>query len=69
MRHPHWGVVEPAYFIPHDGDPHFQQLSEFVISQAIADWRNFVAEYGPIDVSINLPISFLQNPTAVEYLY
>ena len=69
MRHPHWGVVEPAYFIPHDGDPHFQQLSEFVISQAIADWRSFVAEYGPIDLAINLPISFLQNATAVEYLY
>jgi len=47
MRHPHWGIVEPAYFIPHDGDPHFQQLSEFVISQAIADWRNFVAELVP----------------------
>ncbi len=69
MRHPHWGVVEPAYFIPDDGDPHFQALSEFVISQAIADWRHFVTEYGRIDVSINLPISFLQNPASLEYLY
>lgn len=69
MRHPYWGVVEPAYFIPADGDPCFQELSEFVISQAIADWRNFVAEYGPVDISINLPISFLQNATSVAYLY
>ena len=57
MRHPLWGIVEPAYFIPDDGDPHFQALSEFVISQATADWRrNLVAEYGRIGISINLPI-------------
>ena len=58
MRHPHWGIVEPAYFIPDDRDPNFQVLSEFVISQATTDWRNFAAEYGRIDVSMNLPFSF-----------
>jgi EAL domain-containing protein (putative c-di-GMP-specific phosphodiesterase class I) len=69
MRHPRWGIVEPAYFIPDDRDPNFQALSEFVISQATADWRNFVAEYGRIDISINLPISFLQSTGSVRYLY
>ena len=69
MRHPYWGIVEPAYFVPDDGDPHFQALSEFVISQATADWRNFVTEYGRIDISINLPISFLQSSASVRYLY
>lgn len=69
MRHPHWGVVEPAYFIPNDGDPHFDALSQFVISQVVADWRNFVAEYRPVDISINLPISFLQNAASMLYLY
>ena len=69
MRHPHWGIVEPAYFVPDDGDPHFQALSEFVISQATADWRNFVTEYGRIDISINLPISFLQSSASMRYLY
>jgi EAL domain-containing protein (putative c-di-GMP-specific phosphodiesterase class I) len=69
MRHPHLGIVEPAYFIPDDGDPHFQALSEFVINQATADWRNFVAEHGRIDISINLPIAFLQNTASVRYLY
>ena len=29
MRHPAWGVVPPAYFIPDELDPHFQSLSEF----------------------------------------
>ncbi len=69
VRHPSWGVVEPAYFIPDSGDPHFRQLSEFVISHAIADWRYFLTEYGSIDISINLPISFLQSPAALAYLY
>jgi len=69
MRHPHWGIVEPAYFIPDDRDPNFQVLSEFVISQATTDWRNFAAEYGRIDISMNLPFSFLQSTASVRYLY
>ncbi|MGY4299154.1 hypothetical protein ACVWXN_007249 [Bradyrhizobium sp. i1.4.4] len=31
MRHPTWGVVPPAYFIAEPHDPHFRELSEFVI--------------------------------------
>jgi EAL domain-containing protein (putative c-di-GMP-specific phosphodiesterase class I) len=69
MRHPYWGVVEPACFIPDDGDPHFQALSQFVISQTIADWRYLLTERGSVDISINLPISFLQNPASLGYLY
>jgi EAL domain len=69
MRHPSWGVIEPAYFIPDSRDPHMLQLSEFVIRQAIADWRYFLTQYGSIDIAINLPISFLQKPDALEYLY
>jgi hypothetical protein len=38
MRHPHFGILQPASFIPEDGDPRFQALSQFVIDQAIADW-------------------------------
>jgi len=69
MRHPDWGVVEPAYFIPDDGDPHFRALSEFVINQAMADWRIFATDYGPLDISINLPISFLNNAACMQYLF
>ncbi|MHC2279069.1 transposase-like protein [Bradyrhizobium diazoefficiens] len=39
MRHPAWGAVPPAYFIPDESDPHFHALSEFVIARAIEDWR------------------------------
>jgi EAL domain-containing protein (putative c-di-GMP-specific phosphodiesterase class I) len=68
IRHPTWGVVPPAYFIPDDGDPHFSALSEFVISRAVDDWRYFVAQYGRIEIAINLPIAFLQDPESVKSL-
>jgi CheY-like chemotaxis protein len=68
MRHPTWGVVTPAYFIPDDGDPQFRALSEFVIDQVIHDWHDFVAQRGPIEIAINLPIAFFQDPESVRGL-
>jgi EAL domain-containing protein (putative c-di-GMP-specific phosphodiesterase class I)/CheY-like chemotaxis protein len=68
MRHPAWGVVPPAYFIPEDDDPHFQRLSEFVIDRAAQDWRYLLAQQSPTDISINLPVSFLRNRHAVRDL-
>lgn len=68
MRHPTWGTVPPAYFIPDVGDPHFRALSEFVISRAVADWRNFVTEYGHVEIAVNLPLTFFQDPMAIENL-
>ena len=68
MRHPTWGTVPPAYFIPDGGDPHFRALSEFVISRAVGDWRNFVSEYGHIEIAVNLPVTFFQDPMAIENL-
>jgi EAL domain-containing protein (putative c-di-GMP-specific phosphodiesterase class I)/CheY-like chemotaxis protein len=68
MRHPAWGVVPPAYFIPEDDDPHFLRLSEFVIDRATEDWRYLLAQQSPTDISINLPVSFLKNRQAVRDL-
>jgi EAL domain-containing protein (putative c-di-GMP-specific phosphodiesterase class I) len=68
LRHPAWGVVPPASFIPDDKDPQFKGLSEFVIGRALEDWHYFVGQYGPVDISINLPISFLKNPASVSGL-
>jgi EAL domain-containing protein (putative c-di-GMP-specific phosphodiesterase class I) len=65
MRHPTWGVVPPAYFVDDDKDPHFRALSEFVIGRAIEDWRYFLEQQGPIDLSVNLPVSFLADRQAV----
>jgi hypothetical protein len=40
-------------------------LSEFFINQAVADWHCFVSEFGPIELAINLPLSFLTSDGAV----
>jgi EAL domain-containing protein (putative c-di-GMP-specific phosphodiesterase class I)/CheY-like chemotaxis protein len=69
MRHPAWGVVPPAYFIPEDDDPHFLRLSEFVIDRATEDWRYLLEQQSPTDISINLPVSFLKNREGVRDLY
>jgi EAL domain-containing protein (putative c-di-GMP-specific phosphodiesterase class I) len=69
IRHPTWGIVPPAYFIPNDGDPHFRELSQFVIAQAIDDWRYFVSQHGPLEIAINLPIAFLQDSESIKWLY
>jgi EAL domain-containing protein (putative c-di-GMP-specific phosphodiesterase class I)/CheY-like chemotaxis protein len=68
MRHPAWGVVPPAYFIRDDKDPHYRALSEFVIGRAIEDWRYLLEQQGPVDLSINLPVSFLRDPETVRDL-
>ncbi len=68
MRHPAWGVVPPAYFIRDEMDPHFRSLCEFVIGRAIDDWRYLLVQQGPVDLSINLPVSFLSDCEAVRHL-
>jgi EAL domain-containing protein (putative c-di-GMP-specific phosphodiesterase class I)/CheY-like chemotaxis protein len=65
IRHPAWGVVPPAYFIPDDGDPHFRALSEYVISTAITDWGGFAARQGPMRIAINLPVAYLAEPKSI----
>ena len=68
MRHPAWGVVPPAYFIPDDKIRIFARLSEFVIGRAIEDWRYLLESQGPVDLSINLPVSFFGDTQAVRDL-
>jgi EAL domain-containing protein (putative c-di-GMP-specific phosphodiesterase class I) len=68
MRHPAWGVVPPAYFIRDDKDPHFRALSKFMIGRAVEDWRYLLERQGPVDLSINLPVSFLGDREAVRNL-
>lgn len=68
MRHPTWGTLPPAYFIPDGDDPHFGALSAFVTTQAVKDWRYFVTEYGHVEIAINLPVTFFEHPMAIENL-
>ncbi len=68
MRHPTWGVVPPAYFIPEAHDPHFRDLSEFVIERALQDWHYLLERQSAVDLSINLPAPYLREPQAVRDL-
>jgi EAL domain-containing protein (putative c-di-GMP-specific phosphodiesterase class I)/CheY-like chemotaxis protein len=68
MRHPTWGVVPPANFLPESDDPYFRRLSEFVIDRAMEDWRYLLEELCPTDISINLPVFFLANHQSVRDL-
>jgi EAL domain-containing protein (putative c-di-GMP-specific phosphodiesterase class I) len=68
MRHLQLGIVQPAGFMPRMGERLLPALSQFVIAQELADWRYFLAEHRPLDLSINLPISFLDDLTSFAYL-
>jgi EAL domain-containing protein (putative c-di-GMP-specific phosphodiesterase class I) len=65
MRHPAWGIVPPAGFIPDSRDPSFRRFSEFVIARVLDDWHSFVEQQGPIEISVNLPVAFLKDRSAV----
>jgi EAL domain-containing protein (putative c-di-GMP-specific phosphodiesterase class I) len=68
MRHPTWGIVAPAYFLPDDGDPNLCAVSEFVISQAVADWRYFVSENHGVEIAINMPATCLEDANLIKNL-
>jgi EAL domain-containing protein (putative c-di-GMP-specific phosphodiesterase class I) len=68
LRHPTWGIVPPACFLPDPDDPSFRKLSEFVITRAMSDWQYFLDAYGNVELAINLPIAFLQDPDSLDTL-
>jgi EAL domain-containing protein (putative c-di-GMP-specific phosphodiesterase class I) len=67
VRHPTWGIIAPAYFLSDKDDPFLSILSQFVIGRAVEDWRNFI-QHQAIEISINLPITFFQDPKSVAIL-
>lgn len=68
VRHPTWGVIEPAGFLPAKDDPFMCALSDFVIGRAIEDWRKFVGHSRNVEIAINLPTSFFQTPESIARL-
>jgi EAL domain-containing protein (putative c-di-GMP-specific phosphodiesterase class I) len=48
VRHPTWGVVVLAYFIPAADDPYLHALSRFVIARALADSTQFAGANHPV---------------------
>ena len=69
VRHPTWGLVTPAYYIPADGDPYYHALSQFVIMHAMADWMRFAADGKRIDISVNLPSPVLEDPDFIAHVF
>ena len=67
VRHPTWGVILPEYFLPDKDDPYLCVLSDFVIGRVVDDWRNFIQRRN-IELAINLPITFFQDPKSVTNL-
>jgi EAL domain-containing protein (putative c-di-GMP-specific phosphodiesterase class I) len=68
LRHPTWGTVLPARFLPDHSDPHSGALSEFVMARATRDWSYFATSYGHVEIAINLPVAFFEHPQAVAML-
>ncbi|MGE0751528.1 MAG: EAL domain-containing protein [Variibacter sp.] len=68
MRHPTWGLVQPARFVPPPGDSRLIALSEFVVTRAASDWEAFAAQSMPIEIAINLPLTVLQEPRFVDLI-
>jgi EAL domain-containing protein (putative c-di-GMP-specific phosphodiesterase class I)/CheY-like chemotaxis protein len=68
VRHPSWGVVPPAYFLPGKDDPSLRSLSEFVIDRAIRDCGHHFAPHHEIEIALNLPVSFLENALSIVNL-
>lgn len=66
LRHPAWGIVAPAHFLPQHGDPHFRALSDFVVLKAMADWRSLSRDCVPLEFSVNLPAAVLTDADFVE---
>jgi EAL domain-containing protein (putative c-di-GMP-specific phosphodiesterase class I)/CheY-like chemotaxis protein len=69
MRHPTWGIVPPASFIPDGGDPNLRALSEFVVERAMADWSFFSTGRTPIDMTIHLPAALLGDSRFMERVW
>lgn len=65
IRHPAWGVVAPADFVPDSSDPSFRSFSELVVTRVVEDWHLFVQSRGALEISINLPLALLRDRPAV----
>ncbi len=61
VRHPTWGVVSPAYFVPAANDPYLHGLSQFVIARSLADSMQFAAANHQVQISIHLPLQALED--------
>jgi len=68
VRHPTWGVVAPAYYIPGASDPFLHGLSQFVVTRVLADSMQFAAGNHKVQISIRLPLQALEDMQFIDRL-
>jgi EAL domain-containing protein (putative c-di-GMP-specific phosphodiesterase class I) len=68
VRHPTWGILSPASFLPEKGDPYLRVFSDFISTQVFEDWNNVFREYDDLRIAINLPMGYFQEPKSVALL-
>jgi EAL domain-containing protein (putative c-di-GMP-specific phosphodiesterase class I)/FixJ family two-component response regulator len=61
-RHPEYGIVAPAGFLPPPNDPLYLPLSSLVIRRAMEDWARFAASGHSIKFAVNIPVSVISAP-------
>lgn len=67
VRHPRFGILTPASFMPAAGAPIFTPVSKFVMKQSIADWKQYFAgKSPPIKLAINMPLSVMVAPGFIQ---
>lgn len=69
VRHPTWGLVSPAYFVPAANDPYFHALSQFAIMRAMGDWLRFAVAGRRVDISIRLPMPALEDASFIDAVF
>jgi EAL domain-containing protein (putative c-di-GMP-specific phosphodiesterase class I) len=66
VRHPTWGVVAPAYYIPGASDPFLHGLSQFIVARVLTDSMRFVAGNRQVQISIRLPLQALEDMQFID---
>lgn len=69
VRHPTWGVITPAYFVPAANDPYFHSLTQFAIMRVMADRLRFTLAGHPVDVSVRLPMPALEDAQFIDAIF
>ena len=65
VRHPCWGLVPPAYFVPDRNDPCLNALSNFVVNRVVEDWHYFTTQHRAVQIAVNLPFDFFRDPDSI----
>jgi len=66
VRHPSLGLMSPSHFSPGASDPYLQRFSQFVIMRTLSDCMSIATETNPLHISVNLPVSALDDMAFVD---